>query len=129
MQRADGVAYSAVRSRVHAPDCRRQPEHTSNDHPYVVRTEGICGGRPRLKGSRIPVSTIAKYVRSGESLSGIAALYPHVRPAAIQDAIGYYLEHGREIDAEIEANSLESALAETGAALGADRVIRFKKTR
>jgi uncharacterized protein (DUF433 family) len=105
----------------------RNPQYVSSDHPYVVRTEGVCGGRPRLKGSRIPVSTIAEYVRSGESPAGIAALYPHVEPAAIQNAIGYYLEHENQIDAEIEANSLESVLAETGAALGAAGVIRLKK--
>ena len=60
------------------------------EHPYIVQTAGVCGGRARIEGTRIPVSTVAEYQRSGDSLSEIAALYPHVPPAAIEDAIGYY---------------------------------------
>jgi uncharacterized protein (DUF433 family) len=107
----------------------RNPEPTSNDHPFIVRTEGVCGGRPRVKDSRIPVSTIAEYVQMGESLAEITALYPHVEPAAIEDAVGYYLDHRQEIDAQIEENSLEVVLAEVGAVLGNDGVIRFAKNR
>ena len=105
----------------------RKPEPTLNDHPYIVRTEGVCGGRPRIKDSRIPVSTIAGYVLSGDSPEKIAALYPRVEPVAIEDAVGYYLDHRQEIEAEIEANSLQSVLSETGAVLGSDGVIRFTK--
>ena len=96
-----------------------------HEHPYVVRSEGICGGRPRIKGSRIPVSLIAGFHRDGEPIDEIVAAYPHVGSAAIQDAIGYYLDHHEEIDAEIRANSLESVLSEVGAILGEDGVIRF----
>ena len=103
-----------------------ETESLSN-HPYIVRTEGVCGGRPRIKDSRIPVSTIAEYVLSGESLSEIVSLYPHVGSAAIEDAIGYYLDHRREIEVEIEESSLESAMAQTGAVLDADGIIRFTR--
>ena len=106
----------------------RLSDPDSHEHPYVVRTEGICGGRPRIKDSRIPVSLIASFHRDGESLAEIIASYPHADPAAIQDAIGYYLDHREEIDAEIEANSLEAVLAETSAVLGEDGVIRFMNT-
>lgn len=97
------------------------------EHPYVVRTEGVCGGRPRIKDSRIPVSVIAGFYREGEPVEEIVATYPHIDPAAIRDAVGYYLDHRQEIEAEIEANSLESVLADTGAVLGEDGVIRFAK--
>lgn len=92
----------------------------------MVRTPGICGGRPRIKDSRIPVSLIADFYREGDSLDTILETYPHIEPAAIRDAIGYYLDHQEEIDTEIEANSLESVLLETEAVLGEDGVIRFK---
>jgi uncharacterized protein (DUF433 family) len=105
----------------------RNLEPTPSEHPYIVRTEGVCGGRPRIKDSRIPVSTIAEYIRSGDSLSDISSLYPHITPAALEDALGYYLDHRQEIDGEIEENSLESVLAETRAVLGSDGVIRFTK--
>lgn len=93
----------------------------------MVRTPGVCGGRPRIKGSRIPISLVAGFYREGDSLEAILETYPHIEPAAIQDAIGYYLDHRQEIDREIESNSLESVLSETGAVLGEDGVIRFTK--
>jgi hypothetical protein len=67
----------------------------------------------------------AKWYRQGEPVREIFDTCPHLDPAAVDDAIGYYLDHRQEIDAEIEAGSLEAVLAETGAVLGDDGVIRF----
>ncbi|HSN88561.1 MAG TPA: DUF433 domain-containing protein [Thermoanaerobaculia bacterium] len=103
----------------------RTPE--PEPHPYVVHTDGVCGGRARLRGSRIPVSAIAELYREGEPVEEIIATYRHVDPVAIHDAIGYYLDHEEEIDSEIEANSLEAVLAATGAVLDEDGVLRFPK--
>ncbi|HET9226760.1 MAG TPA: DUF433 domain-containing protein [Thermoanaerobaculia bacterium] len=99
---------------------------TPEAHPYIVRTEGFCGGSPRISGTRIPVWGIAELYKRGEPAGEIAALYTHVDPAAIQDAIGYYLDHRQEIDAEIEANSMETALRQANAVLGEDGVVRFR---
>jgi uncharacterized protein (DUF433 family) len=85
----------------------------------------VCGGRPRIRHSRVAVSAIAELHRRGETVSEIAATYPQIDPAAIDDAIGYYLDHRSEIDAEIEANSLEAVLAETGSVLDESGMIRF----
>lgn len=101
----------------------RHPDLTP--HPHVVKTAGICGGAPRIRDSRIAVRLIAELSRRGEPIEEIAALYPHVDPAAIRDAIGYYLDHRQEIDAEIESNSPAAALAQADAVLGEDGVIRF----
>jgi uncharacterized protein (DUF433 family) len=95
--------------------------HHSDPHPHVVRTEGVCGGAPRLRDTRIAVRAIAELFRSGEPAQEIEALYPHVDPATIQDGIGYYLDHRQEI----EANSLKTVLAQTDAVLGEDGVVRF----
>jgi uncharacterized protein (DUF433 family) len=103
---------------------KRNPEPV-RDHPYIVQTEGVCGGSPRIRDSRIPVRVIAGLYRQGEPVREILDTYPRLDPAAIDDAIGYYLDHQQEIDAEIEASSLEAVLAETGAVLGGDGVIRF----
>ena len=104
----------------------RSPEPT-RDHPYIVRTDGVCGGSARIRDSRIPVRVIAELYRQGEPVREILDTYPHLDPAAVDDAIGYYLDHRQEIDAEIEAGSLESVLAETGAVLDEGGVIRFPK--
>jgi uncharacterized protein (DUF433 family) len=105
----------------------RSLEPLQRDHPYIVQTPGVCGGRPRIRDSRISVRTIAELYRQGEPVAEIRETYPHLDPAAVDDAIGYYLDHQAEIEAEIEANSLEAVLAETGAVQGDDGVIRFPK--
>jgi uncharacterized protein (DUF433 family) len=79
----------------------------------------------RLRNSRIAVRTLAELFRSGEPTQEIEALYSHVDPASIRDGIGYYLDHRQEIDAEIEASSLNTVLAETDAVLGEGGVVRF----
>ncbi len=102
-----------------------EPEARPTEHPHVVRTEGVCGGRPRIKDSRLAVWTIAELYLAGESARQIAEAYSHIDSAAIYDAISYYLDHRQEIDAEIEENRLENVLEAHGAALGEDGVLRF----
>lgn len=96
------------------------------EHPHIVQTEGVCGGRPHIRRSRISVRTVAELHRAGESVAEICATYPHLDPAAIYDAISYYLDHRTEIIAEIESNRLENVLAEHGATMNEDGLIRFE---
>lgn len=107
------------------PLSSRKPETVPTSYPHIVRTEGVCGGRPRIAGSRIAVSTIAGLFRQGESAQAIAASFPHLDPASVDEAIGYYLEHREEIEAEIRADSLDEALAQVGGILGEDGVVSF----
>ena len=105
------------------------PAHSTEtlpSHPHVVHTVGICGGRARIRGTRISVRTIAELVRQGEPFEEIAATFHHVNTAALQDAIGYYLDYRPEIDAEIEANELHNVLDRAGATLDSDGVIYFR---
>ena len=108
-----------------SPIANHSLKPVQGDHPYIVRTPGVCGGRPRIVNSRISVRTIAEIYLQGEPVSEILATYPQLNPMAVDDAIGYYLDHPVEIAAEIAANSLEAVLAETGAVQGDDGVIRF----
>lgn len=98
-------------------------------HPHIVQTEGMCGGAPRIRKTRIPVWQVAALFRRGEPLEEIAALYPHINPEAVRDAIGYYLDYRQQIDSQIEANRLETVLTEAEAVLGEDGVIRFADRR
>lgn len=100
-------------------------ETRPTEHPHIVHTPGICGGRARVKGSRISVRTIAELVRRGEPVEEISATYPQLSLAAIYDAISYYLDHREEIETEIEANRLEPALEAHDATLGNEGIIRF----
>ncbi len=108
-----------------APLAQMQADMEATEHPYVVRTPGVCGGRAHIRGSRVSVRTIGEFFRAGEPADEIAATYPHLEPAAVYDAISYFLDHRGEIEAELEANRLESALERNAARLGADGVIRF----
>lgn len=101
------------------------PKSESTEHPHIICTEGICGGRPHIRNSRISVRTIAQLHRAGESVAEICATYPHLDPASIYDAISYYLDHRADIIAEIEANRLENVLAKNGATQDEGGIIRF----
>jgi uncharacterized protein (DUF433 family) len=79
---------------------------TKTEHPYIVRVEGICGGKPIIKGSRIPVWLIAGWFKDGYSPEQIQKeTYPHLSLAQIYDALSYYYDHQQEIDSDIAANT------------------------
>ncbi|MFQ6099947.1 MAG: DUF433 domain-containing protein [Anaerolineae bacterium] len=98
------------------------------DHPYVVRRDGFRGERPILRGSNIPVWIIAAMWKAGDSLEEIGQAYPHLEPAAIFDALSYYLDHQQEIEAEIAENRIERVLTDTGAMMDEHGVIRFPES-
>jgi uncharacterized protein (DUF433 family) len=97
----------------------------ATEHPHIVRTEGIVGGRPRIRGSRLAVWLIAALWKEGGSVEELAQSYGHVPKAAVFDAISYYLDHQQEIDQEIEENQIENVLAASEATMDAKGVIRF----
>jgi len=81
------------------------------EHPHIVRVPGLLSGEPVIAGSRIGVAFIARLLRAGEDPAEIIATFPHLSPAAVYDAISYYLDHQQEIDTGIRDASPE-ALAE-----------------
>ena len=81
------------------------------EHPHIVRVAGVCGGRPVIKGTRISVSHIAVLYKRGASVEEIVQDYPHLTPAAVHDAISYYLDHQPEIEQEIADGRLEALAA------------------
>lgn len=93
------------------------------EHPYIIRREGMRGGRPILRGSSIPVWLIAAMWKSGDTIDEISQAYPHLHLAAIFDAISYYLDHREEIENQITENRIERVLKDTGATMREDGVI------
>ena len=72
---------------------------------YIVKTPGVCGGAPRVDGTRISVDWIAgQMVYAGRSLDDMLADYAHIplTAAQIHAALAYYYDHQREIDGLIE---------------------------
>jgi uncharacterized protein (DUF433 family) len=111
-QAPDDLADQLLRSQV-----------VPTEHPYVERREGVLGGRPVLRGTRIPVWLVAAMWKGGDRLEEIGQAYPHVEPAALYDAIGYYLDHQQEVEAEIAENRIERVLADTGTSMDKRGVI------
>ena len=90
------------------------PLAQETEHPYIVRVQGVCSGRPIIKGTRLSVRHIAQLYKAGETVEEMLHAHPHVKIAAVYDAISYYLDHQQEIEAEIVANRLETLRATYG---------------
>ncbi|MBI4287582.1 MAG: DUF433 domain-containing protein [Chloroflexi bacterium] len=80
------------------------------EHPHIVRVKGIRGGRPILKNTGIEVTLIVKLHKMGESVDEILALYPHLIPAAVYDALSYYHDHQDEVDRLIADHDIQAVL-------------------
>ena len=71
----------------------------------IISNSGICGGRPRIEGSRITVRHIVIDYRAGMTPEEILEDKPHLSLAKIYAALAYYYANKLEIDADIEAHN------------------------
>jgi len=70
---------------------------------FIVKTPGNCGGRARLSGKRIPVSSIYRWFLQGAAPEDILAKFDGVSLSEIYAAISYALANSTEIMSEIES--------------------------
>lgn len=68
------------------------------EHPHIVRIEGVCGGRPIIKGTRTPVRSIIGYLKLGYRVEDILEGLPYLTHAQIHDAVSYYYDHKEEVE-------------------------------
>jgi uncharacterized protein (DUF433 family) len=79
------------------------PQTQTLETPHIVRTSGICGGKPRIDGHRIKVEHIAIcHERMGMNPDEIVNSHPTITLAQVHAALAYYFEHNDAIDADIE---------------------------
>ncbi len=83
---------------------------TKTEHPHIVRTEGIRGGRPCIKSTGITVSLLAEYYKMGESVDSMLCMYPYLSRAAVYDALSYYFDHMAEIEQDLADSTLEKVM-------------------
>ncbi len=69
---------------------------------FIVKTSDTCGGRARLAGRRIPVSSVYRWFLSGFGPEDILEKYEGATLAEIYAAISYALANREEIAAQIE---------------------------
>jgi uncharacterized protein (DUF433 family) len=91
-----------------------EEQETTVSHPHITRTPDICGGRPAIRGTRIPVQTIVGYYKLGMTVDEILDGLPHLTAAQVFDALSYYHDHQTEIESDIAASEPEVLLARYG---------------
>ncbi len=56
---------------------------------HIVSTPDVLRGKPRLKGTRIPVSLVLGYLAAGHDAEAIRAELPDVQPEHVRACLAY----------------------------------------
>lgn len=56
---------------------------------HIVSTPNILRGKPRIKGTRIPVSLLLGYLAAGRTTDEIIAEFPDLKTIQIQACLAY----------------------------------------
>jgi uncharacterized protein (DUF433 family) len=71
--------------------------------PHIEITPGICGGKPRIAGTRIRVQDVVVWSeRIGLSADEIVSRFPQLTLADVYAGLTYYHDHREAIDADME---------------------------
>ncbi len=73
----------------------------------IVRTPGICGGRPRIAETRISVQRIAAWYKTGMNAEEIVERMGNVTLAQVYAALTYYHANREEIEAYIASEKTD----------------------
>lgn len=101
------------------------PEATT-DHPHITKIPGVCGGRPVVRGTRIPVKVLVGYYRMNDKVTDRITGFPNLTAAQLYNALSYYYNHQAEIDADMEADELSELLKQFNLQMNADGVLSPK---
>ena len=87
----------------------------------IVATPGVCGGKPRIAGTRITVKHVYVWVeRMDMTPAQVVAEFPHLTRAQVHAALAYYWSHRDEIHQDIENE--EKLVAELKAKSGPSKL-------
>ena len=90
---------------------------------HIEIDPAICGGRPRIKGTRVRVQDIvSELMFHGLSPEEIVSAFPRVSLSAVYAALAYYHDHSDDIR---KAFDNDSALAEKLKANSSSRLEQF----
>ena len=73
---------------------------------YIVHDAGICGGEPRIRGTRITVRTIVESIRIYHATEPVLQACPDLTPMTLNAALVYYVEHPEEIEQYIREHAM-----------------------
>lgn len=74
-------------------------------YPNIVSDPAVQGGAAVVRGTRVPVRTVAFYARSGWDERRILESFPRLTPETLAEVLRYYAEHRAEIDEELRADT------------------------
>lgn len=85
---------------------------------FIEVTPGICGGRPRLSGTRVPVHRVAGYYKLGYSAEEIREVLTSLSLPQIYAALAHALANPEETEQSLraEADAIAQITSETPAA-------------
>ena len=96
---------------------------TPTSHPHITKTPGICGGRPVIRGTRIPVKVLVYHYQRNDRVEDILAGFPQITAAQFYDALSYYYDYQAEIDGDRKADELSALLDRFNLQINADGVL------
>ena len=74
----------------------------------LARSADICGGRPRIGGTRVTVQQVVVMYKTGFSPEEIADQYPHLTLAQVYAALAYYHANREEMESALAAEAAEA---------------------
>jgi uncharacterized protein (DUF433 family) len=70
----------------------------------IESTPGVCGGDPRIAGTRIPAWVLEQYRRLEMTEAQLLASFPTLRATDLVNAWAYVAAHRDEIERQIREN-------------------------
>jgi uncharacterized protein (DUF433 family) len=67
-------------------------EYSFHNFPLIVISQEICIGKPRLKGTRIPVSSVLAYLAGGMTIEEFLTEFYWVSREAVLQALAFTSE-------------------------------------
>jgi uncharacterized protein (DUF433 family) len=55
----------------------------------IVASPGVCGGRPRVRGTRITVSDLLRALAAGDTIDGLVESFPYLSQEDVLAALKY----------------------------------------
>lgn len=74
---------------------------------FIVQTPGVCGGRPRIAGTRITVRNIVNVIKMDLTPEKIVEESNRLSLAQVHAALAYYYANQEELDAAFAAEEAE----------------------
>ena len=68
----------------------REPDHVlPNGEGRIVTARGVCGGRPRIRGTRVTVADLLNALAVGDTIDELVESLPYISREDILAALSY----------------------------------------